>query len=166
MGKIVIVAASYIDLAMNIQFKSMRVLTTHLVLMVIHFLANTNDFSLVHTASSSPAMEPEMEPTLDDIDKLTIHAQPVTVRSMSDTEYNIATQLANTTLSFGMTTAGDLWVNNAGFLKLFEPISKIDDPSSLGLALEGDTYDSPLECDSGFVVQEDDTLIFLSQTQY
>lgn len=89
----------------------------------------------------------------------TIDAKPITVyqKGASLVVSNIETDLLNSTLNFGTTTTGDLWVSNSGSISLYEPG---DEPFTV---TEIETYESPLQCPSGFVVQEDDTLIFLSE---
>ena len=127
------------------------------------------DIAAVHAEEPQGEPEPDEDDSLDFSDGLyAINAVPLTVlgKGESQLQYNIATQLVNTTLNFGMTTARDLWVSNAGMLQLYEPVSSVDDPSGLGIVLEGDAYASPLACPSGFVVQDDDTLIFMSQEAY
>ena len=99
----------------------------------------------------------------------TIDASPVTVYdkdkarvSDATTTTTINTLLVNTTLNFGMTAGGEyLWVSNNGSIQIYESID--DNNSSV---YSTGIFASPLQCPNGFVVQQDDTLIFLSEAAY
>ena len=128
-------------------------------------------------AMSAPAPEPDLELEEEDsammyqIALAPLSIAPSSSSSIASAEYNIATVLQNSTLGFGATSSGDVWVYNNGpsqstCLQVYQRLSSSSDPTSVGSYAEKASIECPVSCPQPSFEQSGDSLLFFGKYQY